>query len=120
MMTKILGKLENFPHTIYKLVLVNSTITVLMCWISGPVLTHTLSRSPDSDCAIIRSAGQHAGKLGVPVNTVNRPSVSFQDHYRFFFPQVPQVYFVIYMVQKYDRKDQPMTHQRVDKNKMNE
>lgn len=91
-----------------------------MCWISGPVLTHTLSRSPDSDCAIIRSAGQHAGKLGVPVNTVNRPSVSFQDHYRFFFPQVPQVYFVIYMVQKYDRKDQPMTHQRVDNNKMND
>lgn len=70
-----------------------------MCLISGPVLTHTLSRSPDSDRAIIRSAGQHAGKLGIPVNTVNRPSVSFQDHYRFFFPQVPQVYFVIYSVE---------------------
>lgn len=75
-----------------------------MSLISGPVLTHTLSRSPDSDRAIIRSAGQHAGKLGIPVNTINRPSVSFQDHYRFFFPQVPQVYFVIYRVEIYDKK----------------
>lgn len=66
--------------------------------------------SPDTDCAVVRSAGHKTGNTGVPADAVHCACVSRQLHDRQLAALVPNIYLMIWETARLSENDSYETH----------